>query len=163
VADRVGRLQRRLREVPGVTALVPALDPALRNPLWSLRSAAVPLLLGLPGDRKPVTFVEDTAVAPERLPEVVTRFQEALRRHGTQGAFYGHASVGCLHIRPVLNLKDGEDVARMRRIMEDITDLVLEFGGALSGEHGDGLVRSEWNRKMFGEPVYQAFRRVKQA
>jgi FAD/FMN-containing dehydrogenase/Fe-S oxidoreductase len=163
VADRVDKLQKRLHGVAGITALVPALDPALRNPLWNLRSAAVPLLLGLPGDRKPVTFVEDTAVAPEHLPEFVARFQDVLSRHGTNGAFYGHASVGCLHIRPVLNLKDVEDVARMRRITEDVTDLVLEFGGALSGEHGDGLARSEWNRKMFGEPVYQAFRRVKQA
>jgi FAD/FMN-containing dehydrogenase/Fe-S oxidoreductase len=163
VADRVERLRRRLGECAGVTALVPALDPALRDPLWSLRSAAVPLLLGLRGDRKPVTFVEDTAVAPERLPEFADRFREVLSRHGTDGAFYGHASVGCLHIRPVLNLKDADDRSRMRRIAEDITDLVLEFGGALSGEHGDGLARSEWNRKMFGEPVYEAFRRVKKA
>ncbi len=163
VAHRVERLAHRLREVPGVTALVPALDPALRDPLWSLRSAAVPLLLGLPGDRKPATFIEDTAVAPERLPEFATRFREVLHRHGTDGAFYGHASVGCLHIRPVLNLKDGADVSRMRAIVEDITDLVLDFGGALSGEHGDGLARSEWNRKMFGDAVYQAFRQVKAA
>jgi FAD/FMN-containing dehydrogenase/Fe-S oxidoreductase len=163
VADRVERLQRRLGGVDGVTALVPALDPALRDPLWSLRSAAVPLLLGLPGDRKPIAFIEDTAVAPERLPEFVDRFRAVLARHGTDGSFYGHASVGCLHIRPVLNLKDPDDVARMRRISADITDLLLEYGGALSGEHGDGLARSEWNRKMFGEPVYQAFRRVKQA
>src|SRR5262249_17459673 len=146
VADRVARLQQRLREAAGLTAVVPALGPALRDPLWSLRSAAVPLLYGLPGDRKPVAFVEDTAVAPARLPEFVGRFRDLLRRHGTDGAFYGHASVGCLHIRPVLNLKDPEDVVRMRRIMEDVTDLVLEYGGALSGEHGDGLVRSEWNR-----------------
>jgi FAD/FMN-containing dehydrogenase/Fe-S oxidoreductase len=162
VADRVARLQQRLREASGLTAVVPALDPALRDPLWSLRSAAVPLLYSMPGDRKPVAFVEDTAVTPERLPEFVARFRETLRRHGTDGAFYGHASVGCLHIRPVLNLKAPDDVARMRRITEDITDLVLEFGGALSGEHGDGLLRSEWNRKMFGPVVYEAFRQVKQ-
>lgn len=161
VADRVEKLRKRLHGVSGVTALVPALDAELRNPLWSLRSAAVPLLLGLAGDRKPVTFIEDTAVAPARLPEFVARFQEVLRKHGTGGSFYGHASVGCLHIRPVLNLKDATDLYRMRRITEDITDLVLEFGGALSGEHGDGLARSEWNRKMFGDAVYQAFRQVK--
>src|SRR5262249_32750395 len=135
----------------------------LRDPLWSLRRAAVPLLLGLPGDRKPVTFVEDTAVSPQRLPEFVARFRDLLQRHGTDGTFYGHASVGCLHIRPVLNLKDRTDVARMRRITEEVTDLLLEFGGALSGEHGDGLARSEWNRKMFGPVVYQAFCCVKQA
>src|SRR5262249_969500 len=73
------------------------------------------------------------------------------------------ASVGCLHIRPVLNLKDAADLARMRRITEDITDLVLEFGGSLSGEHGDGLARSEWNRKMVGDPVHDPVRQVKRA
>src|SRR5262249_55566555 len=122
VADRVERLHRRLRGVQGLTAAVPALAPALRDPLWNLRSAAVPLLLGVPGDRKPVTFVEDTAVAPQRLPEFVHRFQDLLKSHGTSGAFYGHASVGCLHIRPVLNLKDPADVGRMRQITEAVTD-----------------------------------------
>jgi Fe-S oxidoreductase len=163
VADRVERLGRRLGGAAGLTAAVPALDPATRDPLWDLRKAAMPLLYGMPGDRKPVTFIEDTAVTPARLPEFVARFRETLRRHGTDGAFYGHASVGCLHIRPVLDLKDPADVARMRRIASDITDLVLEFGGSLSGEHGDGLARSEWNEKMFGPAVYKAFREVKAA
>jgi FAD/FMN-containing dehydrogenase/Fe-S oxidoreductase len=163
VADRVTRLERRLRGAAGVTAVVPALEAGLREPLWNLRRAAMPLLYGMLGDRKPVTFVEDTAVSPRHLPEFAGRFRDLLRRHGTDGAFYGHASVGCLHIRPLLNLKDPDDVARMRRITEEVTDLVLEYGGSLSGEHGDGLARSEWNRKMFGEDVYQAFREVKEA
>jgi FAD/FMN-containing dehydrogenase/Fe-S oxidoreductase len=161
VSYRVHELQRRLGPAVGLVASVPALDPATRDPLWALRGSAVPLLFGMPGDRKPVTFVEDCAVAPGKLPEFAARFREIFHRHGTDGAFYGHASVGCLHIRPVLNLHDPNDVAAMRRIMEDVTDLVLEFGGSLSGEHGDGLVRSEWNRKMFGPVVYEAFRRVK--
>ncbi len=163
VADRVERLQRRLGGVSGVTALVPAVEPVLRDPLWDLRRAAMPLLYSMPGDRKPVTFVEDCAVAPQKLPEFVARFRALLHAHGTDGAFYGHASVGCLHIRPVLNLKDPDDVARMRRITEAVTDLVLEEGGSLSGEHGDGLARSEWNPKMFGPVVYEAFREVKRA
>lgn len=163
VVDRAEKLERRLKQVSGVTSIVSAHDPVPRNALWNLRIAAVPLLLGIPGDQKPTTFVEDTAVAPERLPEFVARFKELLHRHDTDGSFYGHASVGCLHIRPVLNLKDKADVVRMRKITEDVTDLVLEFNGALSGEHGDGLARSEWNRKMFGERVYEAFRRVKRA
>lgn len=163
VSSQAERLQARVRGIPGLTALVPALDPALRDPLWNLRRAAVPLLLGVPGDRKPVTFIEDAAVSPERLPEFVARFRDVLRRHGTDGAFYGHASVGCLHIRPLLNLKEQVEVKRMRQITADITDLVLEFGGALSGEHGDGLARSEWNRKMFGDTLYEAFRQVKRA
>jgi FAD/FMN-containing dehydrogenase/Fe-S oxidoreductase len=163
VADRVERLARRLNGVAGITALVPAIDPALRDPLWDLRRAAMPLLYGMLGDRKPVTFVEDCAVAPEHLPAFVARFRALLQEHGTDGAFYGHASVGCLHIRPVLNLKDATEVAQMRRITEAVTDLVLEYGGALSGEHGDGLARSEWNAKMFGPVVYEAFREVKRA
>ena len=163
VADRVERLRRRLQGVAGLTAALPALDPGVRDPLWNLRRAAMPLLYGMRGDGKPITFVEDCAVTPARLPEFVARFRDLLRSHGTDGAFYGHASVGCLHVRPVLNLKDPEDVARMRRIAEGVTDLVLEFGGSLSGEHGDGMVRSEWNEKMFGPVVYQAFRQVKHA
>jgi FAD/FMN-containing dehydrogenase/Fe-S oxidoreductase len=163
VSNQADRLQKRMREVPGLVELVRALEPALRDPLWNMRRAAVPLLLGVPGDRKPVTFVEDTAVSPERLPEFVARFRDILHKNGTDGAFYGHASVGCLHIRPLLNLKDSVDVKRMRHIAADVTDLVLEFGGALSGEHGDGLARSEWNRKMFGDSIYEAFRKIKQA
>jgi FAD/FMN-containing dehydrogenase/Fe-S oxidoreductase len=161
VQDRVERLQRRLNGVSGLTAALPALDPSLRDPLWNLRRAAMPLLYSMPGDPKPVTFVEDCAVNPSRLPEFVARFRDLLQSHGADGSFYGHASVGCLHIRPVLNLKDPENVARMRRIAEKVTDLVLEFNGSLSGEHGDGMVRSEWNEKMFGPAVYQAFRQVK--
>jgi FAD/FMN-containing dehydrogenase/Fe-S oxidoreductase len=161
VTDRVERLQARLRGGDGLLAAVPALDPGVRDPLWNLRRAAMPLLYSIPGDRKPVTFVEDTAVTPERLPEFVSRFRAILQRHGTDGAFYGHASVGCLHIRPLLNLKLAEEVACMRQITEEVTDLVLEFGGSLSGEHGDGLARSEWNRKMFGSSLYSAFVQVK--
>ncbi|MBM3982420.1 MAG: FAD-binding protein [Planctomycetes bacterium] len=161
VSYRVHELQRRLTGVAGLTASVPALDAATRDPLWSLRSSAVPLLYGMPGDAKPVTFCEDAAVAPERLPEFAARFRDIFHRHGTDGAFYGHASVGCLHIRPVLNIHERAGVATMRAIMEDVTDLVLEFNGSLSGEHGDGLVRSEWNKKMFGPVVYEAFRQVK--
>ncbi len=162
VTDRIEKLQRKLQGRPGVIATLPAIDAKERQPLWNLRNAAVPLLLGLPGDRKPLTFVEDTAVAPERLPSFVQRFRAILKAHGTDGAFYGHASVGCLHIRPLLNIQAEDDRQRMRRIMEDITDLVLEFGGSLSGEHGDGLARSEWNRKMFGDAIYQAFCQVKE-
>jgi FAD/FMN-containing dehydrogenase/Fe-S oxidoreductase len=163
VTDRVKKLNAKLQGTPGLIATLPVIEASARVPLWNLRNAAMPLLLGVAGDRKPVTFIEDTAVAPEHLPRYVARFREIMTKHGTDGAFYGHASVGCLHIRPVLNLKDPQDVTRMRRITEDISDLVLEFGGSLSGEHGDGLARSEWNRKMFGDVLYDAFCQVKAA
>jgi FAD/FMN-containing dehydrogenase/Fe-S oxidoreductase len=161
IADKVERLCNKLRGGPGVEGFVPALDKNIREPLWNMRRASMPLLYGVPGDHKPITFVEDTAVSPARLPEFVDRFRATLQKHGTDGAFYGHASVGCLHIRPLIDLKDKSEQVKMRRIMEDVTDLVLEFGGSLSGEHGDGLVRSEWNRKMFGTQIYEAFQHVK--
>lgn len=161
VADRVEKLRVRLDGFPGLTAAVAATEPALRDPLWDLRRASMPLLYGMPGDRKPVTFIEDAAVAPAHLPEFVARLREILHRHGTDGSFYGHASVGCLHIRPVLDLKKADDVATMRQITDEVTDLVLHFGGSLSGEHGDGLARSEWNEKMFGSEIYGAFQAVK--
>lgn len=161
VEDRLRRLVNRLANLPGVLTVLEAKEAAEREPLWNLRTAGLPVLLSMPGDRKPTTFVEDAAVSPERLPEFARRFREILRRHGTDGAYYGHASVGCLHIRPILNLKKTEDIERMRRITAEVVDLVLEFNGSLSGEHGDGLARSEWNRKLFGDEVYEAFRQVK--
>lgn len=162
VAHKITTLGARLGRAPGVTAVVQVRGED-RDPLWRLRESGLPLLMGLPGDRKPVTFVEDCAVAPEKLPEFTARFQEIITRHQTFGAFYGHASVGCLHIRPVLNLKDTGDVRTMRQISAEVSDLVLEFGGSLSGEHGDGLARSMWLKKMFGEEIYAAFREVKRA
>lgn len=163
ISARVHDLQRRLQGINGLLECVPAIDASLREPLWNLRRAAMPLLFGVPGERKPVTFIEDTAVAPERLPEFIARFREILNRHETDGAFYGHASVGCLHIRPLMNLHLPDEVTKMRQITEEITDLILQYGGSLSGEHGDGLARSEWNRKMFGPVLYEAFREVKRA
>jgi FAD/FMN-containing dehydrogenase/Fe-S oxidoreductase len=163
VMDRIDKLKVRLQGAVGVVAMTTAIEAAERDPLWNLRRSSMPLLYSLPGKRKPITFVEDPAVSPEKLPEFVARFRALLRKHGTDGAFYGHASVGCLHIRPLINLKDQTEVATMRRITEEVCDLVLEYKGSLSGEHGDGLVRSEWNKKMFGDVIYNAFRAVKAA
>ena len=91
------------------------------------------------------------------------RFDEIVRQHQTEAAYYGHASVGCLHVRPLINLKDAKGLAKMASIGEQVTDLVLEFGGSLSGEHGDGIVRGVWTEKMFGSRLYSAFREVKRA
>ncbi len=138
-------------------------DPAQQARVWNVRKAGLGLMMNVTGDAKPLPFVEDTAVAPEHLPEYVRRFDEIVRDHGTTAGYYGHASVGCLHIRPLIDLKQGEDVERMESISAAISDLVLEFGGAMSGEHGDGLVRSVWNEKMFGPRIYEVFRSVKAA
>ena len=112
-------------------------------------------------DGKAISFVEDTAVAPEKLRDYIERFVTIVKRHGTIAGVYAHASVGCLHVRPVINLKTSEGVAKFEAIANEVADLVLEFGGALSGEHGDGLVRGAFNEKMFGSELYQAFRTVK--
>lgn len=138
-------------------------DPAAQANVWAVRKAGLGLLLGMKGDRKPVAFVEDTAVAPERLPDYIRALDALVRAQGTTAAYYAHASVGCLHVRPLLDLKRPEDVARMRAISQAVSDLVLAFGGAMSGEHGDGLARSCYNEKLFGPTLYQAFRQLKAA
>ena len=106
--------------------------------------------MAMKDDAKSLSFVEDTAVAPERLRDYIERFLGIVQRHGTTAGVYAHASVGCLHVRPVVNLKTEEGVRQFEAIANDVADLVLEFGGALSGEHGDGLVRSPFMEKMFG-------------
>ena len=117
--------------------------------------------MAMKGDAKSLSFVEDTAVAPEKLRDYIERFLQIVREHDTSAGVYAHASVGCLHVRPVVNLKTAEGVRKFESIANDIADLVLEFGGALSGEHGDGLVRGPFTEKMFGPVLYDAFRAVK--
>jgi FAD/FMN-containing dehydrogenase/Fe-S oxidoreductase len=131
--------------------------------IWSLREAALGLSMAMKGDAKSLSFVEDTAVAPDKLRDYIERFLGLVARHGTVAGVYAHASVGCLHVRPVVNLKTAEGVQRFEAIANDVADLVLEFGGALSGEHGDGLVRGPFTEKMFGPVLYQAFRTIKRA
>ena len=117
--------------------------------------------MAMKSDDKSLSFVEDTAVAPEKLRDYIERFLQIVRDHGTRAGVYAHASVGCLHVRPVVNLKTADGVRRFESIANAIADLVLEFGGALSGEHGDGLVRGPFIEKMFGPVLYDAFRTVK--
>jgi FAD/FMN-containing dehydrogenase/Fe-S oxidoreductase len=136
-------------------------NPALQAHVWSLREAALGLSMAMKDDAKSISFVEDTAVAPERLSEFIGRFLDMLRGHGTTAGVYAHASVGCLHVRPVVNMKTEDGVRKFEAIANDVVKLVLEFGGALSGEHGDGLVRSPFMRQMFGETLYEAFRELK--
>src|SRR3954466_12397134 len=136
-------------------------EPAEQARVWSLREAALGLSMAMKGDEKSLSFVEDTAVAPEKLRDYIDRFLQLIRRHGTSAGIYAHASVGCLHVRPVVNMKTAEGVAKFEAIANDVSDLVLEYGGALSGEHGDGLVRSPFMQKMFGPVLYEAFRTIK--
>ncbi len=163
IASRVDDLTRRFEGKPGVLGVHRSLVDAEKDDFWKVRKAGLSLLMGMVGDAKPVAFVEDTAVAPERLPEFYRRFQAIVAGRGLSAACYGHADVGCLHIRPILNTKIREGVDDLRAIARDVSDLVVEFGGAMSGEHGDGLARSLWNRKLFGDELYTAFETIKAA
>jgi len=131
--------------------------------LWKLRKAAIPLLMSLEGDPKPYPFIEDATVPPEELAEYVQSFEDVLDEHDTSAAYFAHAGSGTLHIRPILNLKEDEGIQRMRSIADQVTDLVAEHGGSFSGEHGDGLARTEFNPKMYGPQLWDAFKGVKTA
>ena len=161
--DKLSKLDAKLRAGGMGTASVRAISAEDQANVWAIRKAGLGLLSSMRGDAKPIAFVEDTAVCPENLGEYVRRFQQILDRHETRAGFYGHASVGCLHIRPLINLKDGSQVKRMADLAAAVKDLVVEFKGAMSGEHGDGLARSHWNRELFGDRLYAAFREVKAA
>ncbi|MDS0241744.1 MULTISPECIES: FAD-binding and (Fe-S)-binding domain-containing protein [Haloferax] len=131
--------------------------------LWKLRKAAIPLLMSLEGDPKPYPFIEDATVPPEELAEYVQKFEDVLEDHGTSAAYFAHAGSGTLHIRPILNLKENEGIEKMHSITDDVTDLVVEHHGAFSGEHGDGMARTEFNPKMYGPELWGAFKELKTA
>ncbi len=163
VRAKVGALERlRSRERFGYAAHV-AYDAAEQQSIWKLRKAGLGLLLGMKGDKKPIAFVEDTCVEPRHLAEFVPRFREIFAKHDTVGAYYGHCSVGCLHIRPVINLKSPRGLEQVRAIAEEITGLVVEFGGTISSEHGDGRARSPYLERMYGPALMGAFRELKRA
>ena len=161
--SRLEGLRRDLERRGMGYATVLTTDAVQQRQMWAVRESGLGLLMSVRGDTKPLPFVEDTAVAPERLPQFVRSFREIIGRHGTQAAYYGHASVGCLHIRPMVNVKRREGLATMELMAREVADLVLEFGGSLSGEHGDGIVRGAFTERMFGSELYQAFRELKQA
>jgi FAD/FMN-containing dehydrogenase/Fe-S oxidoreductase len=158
---RLAALERDLHAAGYGYRYFHALDPEAQARIWGLREAGLGLSMAMKDDNKSLSFVEDTAVAPERLKDFIARFLDIVRQHGTSAGVYAHASVGCLHVRPVVNLKTSAGVATFESIANAISDLVLEFGGALSGEHGDGLVRSPFMRKMYGPVLYEAFRDIK--
>lgn len=138
-----------------------ALAPEAQARIWKLRKAALGLSMAEKGDAKAISFVEDTAVAPEHLRDYIAEFLDVIHRHKTTAGVYAHASVGCLHVRPVINLKTEDGVRKFEVIADEVANLVLKYGGALSGEHGDGLVRSPFQERMFGPVLYQAFREIK--
>ena len=137
-------------------------SPQEQEAMTKVRKAGLGLLMAASsGARRPLAFVEDTAVAPERLNDYVAAFKEILDRHGLNAGWYGHCSVGCLHIRPFVDLTEPGGIETMSAVAEEIVDLVAAFDGVNSSEHGDGRVRSAFNRRIFGDELYDAFREVK--
>ena len=144
--------------LPG--SVVEIVDPALQKEVWEVRKAGLNIMMSMKGDGKPVSFIEDCAVPLEHLADYTSRLTEVFHKHGTKGTWYAHASVGCLHVRPILNMKT-DGAGKMRAIAEEAAELVREYKGAYSGEHGDGLVRSQWIAPFFGPRLTGAFGEIK--
>lgn len=136
-------------------------DAGLITDIGELRKSGLNIMMSMKEQGKPVSFVEDAAVPLEHLADYTDRLTEVFRKHGTEGTWYAHASEGCLHVRPILNLRLEKDVKAMRAIAEEAFDMVREYKGSHSGEHGDGIVRSEFHEKMFGPRLVEAFGEVK--
>jgi FAD/FMN-containing dehydrogenase/Fe-S oxidoreductase len=136
-------------------------DPPLQRAVWEVRKAGLNIMMSMKGDGKPVSFIEDCAVGLDDLAEYTDRLNQVFAKHGTKGTWYAHASVGCLHVRPVLNMKDATDVGKMRAIAEEAFAMVREYKGSHSGEHGDGIVRSEFHEFMFGQRLVRALEDIK--
>ena len=138
-------------------------QPEEQADLWAVRKAGLGLLMSVPGDSKPITFMEDVAVPVEQLSRYVREVDRILEANGTHGEWYAHASAGCLHMRPLINLRRAEGVEQMRTIAEAVVDLAISMGGSISGEHGDGLSHTEYNERLFGPEIMRAFKVIKQA
>ncbi|MBY0270313.1 MAG: FAD-binding protein [Burkholderiales bacterium] len=146
------------RGLPG--SVVEVIDPAVQREFWEVRKAGLNIMMSMKGDGKPVSFIEDCAVPLEHLAEYTDRLTQVFHKHGTKGTWYAHASVGCLHVRPILDMRrDGAQ--KMRAIAEEAAALVKQYKGSYSGEHGDGLVRSEWIAPFFGPKLTGAFEEIK--
>ena len=141
--------------------VVEILDPKLQAAITDVRTAGLNVMMSMKEERKPISFVEDCAVPLEHLAEYTARLTDIFEKHGTRGTWYAHASVGCLHVRPVLNLRLDNDLKAMRGIAEQAFAMVRAYKGSHSGEHGDGIVRSEFHEPMFGTRLVRAFEEVK--
>ena len=141
--------------------VVDVLDPKLQSAIGEVRTAGLNIMMSMKDEGKPISFVEDCAVPLEHLPDYTARLTEIFEKNGTHGTWYAHAAVGCLHVRPVLNLRLEKDMRAMRAIAEQAFAMVREYKGSHSGEHGDGIVRSEFHEKMFGAELVRSFEEVK--
>ena len=159
--DKLNRLDQLMGDIGFPDAVVRATNSADQKEFWEVRKSGLNIMMSMKGDGKPVSFIEDCAVPLEDLAEYTDRLTQVFDKHGTTGTWYAHASVGCLHVRPVINLKDPEGAPKMRAIAEEAFEMVREYKGSHSGEHGDGLVRSDFHRDMFGKRMIKSFEEVK--
>ncbi|WP_115862543.1 FAD-binding and (Fe-S)-binding domain-containing protein [Halorussus litoreus] len=168
LADRVGGTGERSesdepREGKRAFDALEAYDADERAQLWKLRKSGLPILLSRTSDAKHISFIEDTAVPTENLADYVADFQQVLEDNDTFASFYAHAGPGCMHMRPLVDTKSPAGVDQMESVSDAVTDLVVEYGGSVSGEHGDGRARTQWNRKLYGEHVWTLFCDLKTA
>ena len=158
---RLERLEELMGDLGHPGGVVRVTDAAGQKALWEVRAAGLNIMMSMKAEGKPVSFIEDCAVPLEHLADYTERLTAVFARHGTRGTWYAHASVGCLHVRPVLNLKLEKDVSTMRAIAKEAFAFVREYKGSHSGEHGDGLVRSEFHEAMYGRKTVALFEEVK--
>ena len=158
---RLARLGEVMADHGYPDAVLEAVDPALQGDIVEVRKAGLNIMMSMKSAGKPVSFIEDCAVPLEDLAEYTARLNDVFARNGVEGTWYAHASVGCLHVRPVLDMRNEGDVTKMRAIAEEAFAMVREYKGSHSGEHGDGLVRSEFHAEMFGERISNTFAEVK--
>ena len=144
-------------------SVVEATDDEFQPAIWEVRKQGLNIMMSMKGDGKPVSFIEDCAVDLKDLAEYTRRLTEIFTKNGTTGTFYAHASVGTLHVRPILNMKEDSGAKKMRAIVEECLEMVREYKGSHSGEHGDGISRSEFHEPMFGKRMVENFEEVKRA
>ncbi len=160
--SKLDELEAHLKQNHIGTAIVRAVTAEEKGRVWSVRKAGLGFLMGLPGDHKPIPFIEDPAVPVEHLAAYIRNVRDVCQAYGARMAAYAHASAGCVHVRPLINLKDGNEVKKMHAIATAVCGLVQRYDGVMSSEHGDGLVRSEFNERIFGPELYRLFKQVKQ-
>ena len=163
VEEKLAHFEEEMRQSKIGYAWTRLLHQEQMDNVWAVRKSGLGLLLSKRSYSRAIAFVEDVSVAPEKLALFMQKFKDCLKSHNKEAGIYGHVGSGCMHVRPYIDLREPQELQLMQQLMEQVSDLVLEYGGAMSGEHGDGLVRSWLNQKMFGDTLYQAFREVKGA
>jgi FAD/FMN-containing dehydrogenase/Fe-S oxidoreductase len=163
VEEKIKTLHSQMQLMKIGYTQLPILKPDQMGHVWDLRKSGLGILLSKRTYSRAIAFLEDISIPPQQLASFMQRFYAYLAKHGKQAGIYGHVGSGCMHIRPYIDLRDPNELALIRQMMLDISSLLLECGGALSGEHGDGWIRSWLNPKMFGESLMQAFRKIKGA